>query len=1098
MTGRAHGHAGGDRAGERGVALIAVVMVLAGLLVLAGPFAASMWLRARRSADFAADARARLAAEGALDRALWSVSRTSESLERVGYYGYPFDSPDWDGLDELAVDFNLRGVDPKGFNDPRGTMWHVEVQDEQGKINVHSAPAHLVGALFAATTLGVRIDAADTTALFVADARDLAADDDPLTVDGFVLVDSEVIAYRDLDRETNTLSELDRGCWGTVARRHAEGAPVVDGVGWLLAEYPRLGARSIWRPMNLPRDATLISTRLGGGARLTPGQFERAERYLTTDSFRAVADGWVRRERVLNGSFDGSARTIRVQDAANYGPGTRVRFTLPSGRQVVRRVRSARTGRFVLETNTGFSKAAGDDVYVQAELRHPVNVNTASPDVLRAIFTGVKPRGGGPMGPWQALAITSRVLAHQAGGRSVLRNIDDFASVLDAAVAAREIDARQRGALLANARESGPIDLDRSTVPFTYRTFGDFTIEASAVVNSPAGLPVARARIREVVHVPDLTPERVTQGARRGEFVLRSQKEFEAHLRAGLGRRVVTWPEPMLDPARAPDERTEPGVGDVRLEPVKIGDRSEGKITLLDHCDDPKRHKDLTPDGLDLGDGGAVSCAASSVFARSSRDRTISPGSFSMWVKPRNWGVGGHTFFEAGGGKSDADLVRFYYDSGASEMVLELGDGTEWGQTVEYRLPVVFAREYNGDWVHVTAGWHGTHPGGQSIRLDAGAGHVRPGAPYFHPMTALSVAVDDWSGRDPALPRSISVASTADFPDTGALRIGHEVIEYDGRTATLFQNCRRGRRYTDAAAHEAGEVIVPFGYANDLSGDLYEGKGHLASSLGRNTRCRIDEPPDPMIPGDPGGIDDADDEIPVDDASGFPDCGYVWIGEECIYFGRRRDDRLLDCERGQLGTPARDHRHNRRVENIALHITDHALYPDGGLVAVGTGTGLEWISYQRRRTHGGHEFLMPSVNTWTDRNGVQHWSHGSFRAQRGTSARDHGAGDKVIPVFHVRWPHCGNPSSPADEVTVVDNLNHREPRRVTRAYASTGYSSRSDTFSHTFLVSLNDFVTRRFRTGDGVRLLKFPSGELPIRVENPARVGAGRAGVLAA
>ena len=48
-----------------------------------------------------------------------------------------------------------------------------------------------------------------------------------------------------------------------------------------------------------------------------------------------------------------------------------------------------------------------------------------------------------------------------------------------------------------------------------------------------------------------------------------------------------------------------------------------------------------------------------------------------MWVKPRNWGVGGHTFFEAGGKRSDADLVRFYYGGQNSEMVVELGDGSE-------------------------------------------------------------------------------------------------------------------------------------------------------------------------------------------------------------------------------------------------------------------------------------------------------------------------------------------------------------------------------------------------------------------------------------
>ncbi|MHC4917152.1 MAG: hypothetical protein ACYTGB_16860, partial [Planctomycetota bacterium] len=157
---------------RRGVALIVVILLLAALAAIGGPFLISAGLERRESRLFAARARARCAAEGAMARALWCLSRTDEHAERLGVYGAPFDTPEWDTLDELQVGFVFappppprgkkpppwpKGLDGDTFHDPRGEIWTALVEDEQGKINVNSAPPPLLGSLVSSAVLAERL-----------------------------------------------------------------------------------------------------------------------------------------------------------------------------------------------------------------------------------------------------------------------------------------------------------------------------------------------------------------------------------------------------------------------------------------------------------------------------------------------------------------------------------------------------------------------------------------------------------------------------------------------------------------------------------------------------------------------------------------------------------------------------------------------------------------------------------------------------------------------------------------------------------------------------------------------------------------------------
>jgi hypothetical protein len=58
-----------------------------------------------------------------------------------------------------------------------------------------------------------------------------------------------------------------------------------------------------------------------------------------------------------------------------------------------------------------------------------------------------------------------------------------------------------------------------------------------------------------------------------------------------------------------------------------------------------------------------------------------------------------------------------------------------------------------------------------------------------------------------AIATTISVETTAGFPQTGSIRIGSEVIDYTDKDDTQFTGCTRGARGTTAATHADGDVV---------------------------------------------------------------------------------------------------------------------------------------------------------------------------------------------------------------------------------------------------------------------------------------------------
>ena len=149
------------RAGsQRGFALILVILILTGMLLIGVPFAISMRLSSSRAQTSLANAHARYGAEGAYNHAIACLMQTQEqhdpwplTLDNVTddyFESYTVDlpaelevvfEPDYDinedsdrAEDDPYIDLYI-SPDELSTRNPRGSIWSVDVEDEQGKIN---------------------------------------------------------------------------------------------------------------------------------------------------------------------------------------------------------------------------------------------------------------------------------------------------------------------------------------------------------------------------------------------------------------------------------------------------------------------------------------------------------------------------------------------------------------------------------------------------------------------------------------------------------------------------------------------------------------------------------------------------------------------------------------------------------------------------------------------------------------------------------------------------------------------------------------------------------------------------------------------------
>ncbi|MDF1702082.1 MAG: hypothetical protein P1V36_13070, partial [Planctomycetota bacterium] len=602
---------------------------------------------------------------------------------------------------------------------------------------------------------------------------------------------------------------------------------------------------------------------------LTAERLERVMPYLTAWSKREGSGEWLADQLVVNelpASVDGSdPDEIQLRDflsnpsgtTSYINPGTIARISngVRTVYQVLDKVgdmSGRRRGSFVTisgsvaagvpEAERENVKFEGGETKIAALAPFPININTASQEVLYAVMANIQ--------LWRAESkeqIVTPELAWRLAGEIVedrkgpvradtdsgkresgpFRNAEDFGRWLDVKVSSSDITRTQEAALYLNAINPNSSELRFGTAPWCFRTLDVYHMEARVALNNRAGEQIAESSVREVVEIGSEAT---------ASWTLDSQDDFESRIAMGSGAKwVTTYPfgvawkskshhhiQPALRGPKSivnnifPSTTRGGDVGDVRLEPVRMllpGAQFE------DHFDN-----NHYADGHYTGYDQAYVKPVKDLFM-SRNDTMVRPFSMSFWWRPysdQDW-----TMFDAGKEQFTNRFALFVQqgDEG-NELTFRCSAGTLWRQAAEVYVPLEQLDYEPGTWYHIHVSCQGEDPSTMQLLVDGVDIGKRRG------MTRLS-------GSLTADGQEVPVESTAGFPVRGSLRIGTEIIEYDTIAEGAFRDCYRGQRGTTPIEYPQGTPVYVNGYTMPITVDVMKGGAELTERLGKWSALRI-------------------------------------------------------------------------------------------------------------------------------------------------------------------------------------------------------------------------------------------------------------------
>lgn len=247
-------------------------------------------------------------------------------------------------------------------------------------------------------------------------------------------------------------------------------------------------------------------------------------------------------------------------------------------------------------------------------------------------------------------------------------------------------------------------------------------------------------------------------------------------------------------------------------------------------------------------------------------------------------------------------------------------------------------------------------------------------------------------------------------------------------------------------------------------------------------------------------IDSSQTDIPVNSGGvggagimEFPDQGYILINQEVIFYtGRstggimgRGDSKFTGCQRPQQGTTAAQHNEGARIEMWGIPVTTNTGYcpPNQGTVIQ---IGDEWFGPVQPDS-ARQDFFIPYTTLLAS--GAPRRLP---RAALWSAQTPHAAADKVVPTFLARETDLDVNRynlGPLDLVTLVDASGNPEQQIVRRAVRDNPPGIQFSV-NDGQLAAFYDWVSRDFVADNlHARILKFPSGELPgrhyLETQNP-------------
>ena len=1115
---------------HKGVAIIMVIAVLTGLLALAAPFVLSMVLHGRTARGDMNAIQAQLGSEAATAHAL------AHLVKNVSRYDPTSNQLPLTTLSDLkvAMDFPAagKGFEKLGVNlqSPRGQMWTAKVEDEQGKINLSTAPPALLGNLLGSAVLMEPVGQG-SSALQVDDGSQF----NPYGGSVHMTGERQVLHYSAVQGNVILLTQGPE-------TPHLVGELVYDGRAKQILDYKFQGGGPKFTPF---RSIYEIKMALAGNPvdALLPGEFARIERHLTVNS-GMNGPLWGHAERPKEqGAI--STDSFHVENGDGFTPGGLIRVVeagIPQNYARVRWVNLNKTNNSAnvqLDNPIGLD-TRGSDRYIQPEMRHPINVNTASTEVLVACFKGIcMTHSREPVRRQNAEMLADFIRSL----KQPMIDADSLKEVLNQAMNKGIFSTPLRDAIFINATEPNSPKLRTTTVPFCFFSYGSYTIEGTGVVNGDNGLQLARQTTRQLLTMPTLWP---------GYFKIEWQAGFQKLLDQGMGAKVVTFPIAM---GLNRNKRNQPGVrqpaehsGGVRLDVGECGPHKNQNdpTEWIEHCVNEK-DPGYRQDGYDMSKRDAfVLPLPQTGQLPTYKGLACVPTAVEMWYKPIR---SGQCIFYDESLEEDRNRITFSYDP-ARGLVVQVFDAgyecqdartNDWTHLRRKPVEIIYPQQLDGgEWYHVAASWKTGRPNGQEIRVDA---QPKPQNEElkFRPGTRLAQAL---TLKDVDALELEEIEESNDYPKAGAVQIGEEIVEYLQRSGNTLQRLNRGARLSAAAKHDKGELVVPFGYSITLAGNLPIGGATLVERLERPAdmrNCRIEvrkPPPNNFL------MSTEVKEMQVTDCSDFPKSGFLLVGGELMYYARRDATKFLDLQRGlhsnNGGMPARNHNNGTGVHLASILISNSTNYERSGIVQIDDDRDqkiVEWLEYGDKQIMDGKHYLVSWIGnagsgtyyTGPALPGQKNWPYGTpsapfqpgvymgggFRNKFGictrTSNREsaHEKKAKVIPVVQMSGPHCGHEYSPVgeqgvSEVSIVERGNTSgDLLYVKQAYihqwenwVQVGVNInrwRWAGWAEEYYAGMNDF-TSRFYPAHGTRVLKWPSGELPDAVGARRVVGADRGG----
>jgi hypothetical protein len=877
------------RSRERGIALLAVVAVLVLLAIIATPFLVTMRDGAQRGKVFLASTEAVVEAENVIHNAVIHLGATDTQVEMFARAQNLKTQPATPEYDTLA-EFQVNLLDGAGLDADSGRLWGVSVEDESAKINVNSAPFTVLGYFLGMSSLGDGIDADD---------RDitLSTDGGLPSEKGVVRIGDEVVAYQKRD------GTLLRGCQrgfrsdrpgNGPARKHGKGDLVVNETAFQIAAYPILARRGkfdgVDRTEFAPYSNLYELRRVSdlGVASLSAAQWDRIVDHLTVSSRGVVGqtfgDPQSLREPVKAGQ-DGHMAHLKIENPLRYGLGTVVRVSdgTHTDYGIVYGIGGGASAGYVDVVPALQHDYEVGTARVESLIRTPININTASEQVLTAVHANLRRHGLAHVSADTAGIIARRLILERNKEREDklppgITGLKEYRAILRALAKEGSITPEDEATCEMNALN--PLDssagrLATGTVPLDVRSGGIFTVTARAAVLDRSGRETGRRDFRRVV---DVSPQGTSV------YEIGGQADLDEVLRATNSKWFTTFPVNLafeerggaMPPSRytpffrrdswPSTDRTDPAAS-LRLAPSRLTYGGGGSNFPEPSHFDSSRNAD--GEYMDKGEQTLGTGAGTVAIVG---DDGMEAFSASMWFKPY-WG-GRRTAFVLDSGLEEwEDRVALFYDGERSEMVFRVKDTSSQRVAAEIRYPFDKSTWEDDRWYHLHVSASGSQPDQMTMVIDG----VKRGSPTL--LTWTTAAVDSSTNVT-----TLRVEDASSFPAKGSVLLrgpnGVEVMEYDGRSSNGFTVTRRFARMgrsdvvddtskTLVREFPVGTTVQLYGYSIPVTSIVPEGAGELVSSLGRfnvlvlnSTDANLAQWPNPSTGGGPGGGGGTPSSIP--------------------------------------------------------------------------------------------------------------------------------------------------------------------------------------------------------------------------------------------